>query len=170
MFWTSCRVNGGHTHSEVKGEEEAHPIGGARPRRTWSGIIREVMALVCVGGEPGIGPGAVTHWFPSRWPPVLFPPRLQRLELVKCLGCTDLNSSYSPQKTLALPNQPFFSIPIVFLCNEHTLCLCIKVPSCAWGSYFKKRKVTLFPAAMPLSITARNNDRSFSFGRETCCG
>lgn len=117
--------------SKVK--RKCSPIGGTCPRRrTWSGIIREVMALVCIGGggESGIGLGAVTHWFPSRWPPVLFPPRLQRLELVKCLGCTDLNSSYSPQKTLALANRPFFSIPIVFLCNEHTLCLCRKVPSC----------------------------------------
>lgn len=55
-----------------------------------------------MGGEPGFRPGAVTHWFPPPWPPVLFPPRLQRLDLVKRLGCTDLNSSYSPQKTHAL--------------------------------------------------------------------
>lgn len=101
---------GRHTHFDVKGEEEALPIGGIYPRRIWSGIIREVMALVCVGGEPGLRPGTVTHWFPSPWPPMLFPPRLQRLELVKCLGCTDLNSSYSPQKTFALANHFFPSL------------------------------------------------------------
>lgn len=130
-----AQPKGRHTHFKVRGEEEALAIGGTCVRRTWSGIIREVMALVCVGGEPGIGPGAVTHWFPSLWPPMLFPPRLQRLELVKRLGCTDLNSSYSPQKTLALANQLFFSTPIVFLCNKHVLCLCTKVPSCTLGSY-----------------------------------
>lgn len=59
--------------------------------------------MALVGGRLDLGRGAVTHWFPSLWPPVLFPPELQRLELVKRLGCTDLNSSYSPQKTLSQP-------------------------------------------------------------------
>lgn len=77
-----------------------------------------------------MGRGAVTHWFPSLWPPVLFPPGLQRLELVKRLGCTDLNSSYSPQKTLSQPTvlgccvlSLSLSTPIVFLCSEHMCCL-----------------------------------------------
>lgn len=124
MSWTSCRVKGSEAHPlwGQRWRGSAPPIGGTCRRRTWCGIIREVMALVW--GSLDLGRGAVTHWFPSLWPPVLFPPGLQRLELVKRLGCTDLNSSYSPQKTLALANQLFFfSTPIVFLCNEHMRCL-----------------------------------------------
>lgn len=79
---------------------------------TWSQIIREVMALVCVGvrGWGGLESGrelcdALVSPFPGL--PVLFPPRLQQLDLVERLCCSDLNSSYSPQKTLASASQPF---------------------------------------------------------------
>lgn len=78
---------------------------------TWSQIIREVMALVCVGvGVGGLESGrelcdVLVSPFPGL--PVLFPPGLQQLDLVERLCCSDLNSSYSPQKTLASANQPF---------------------------------------------------------------
>lgn len=85
------------------------------------GSLGKLWLLFASGGSLESGRELWRTGFPSLWPPVLFPPGLQRLELVKCLGCTDLNSSYSPQKTLALANQPFFSTPIAFLCDEHTL-------------------------------------------------
>ena len=117
------------------------------------GSLGKLWLLFASGGEgwgAGIGPGAVTHWFPSPWPPMLFPPRLQRLELVKRLGCTDLNSTYSPQKTLSQPT--FFSplVPIVFLCNERVLYL-YKCPFLYIRKRLlkkKKKKVITLPAVI----------------------
>lgn len=115
-----------------------------------------------MGGEPGFRPGAVTHWFPPPWPPVLFPPRLQRLDLVKRLGCTDLNSSYSPQKTHALASQR----------SSHILSpqqVCKRSFLYMEKLCFKKKKSYRISSLIPRSRTARNNDSGFSFGRVTCC-
>lgn len=126
----------------------AHPLQGQRlggSAACWRKVFKAYMVkddLDSYGrclrqGESGIKPGAVTHCFPPHWPPMLFPPRLQRLELVKLLSFTDLNSSYSPQKTLSWS---FFFLLLYTFSVRTTCFLCINVPSCTQGSFAGGKK------------------------------
>lgn len=139
------------------------------------------MALVCVGVGGGereergrecggfleSGRVAVTRSFPS---PLASSAISTQADLVKRLGCSDLNSSPSPQRTLALANRPFAPVPAVPPYNGHKLCLCLKTSFLYLRKpCLTKKPMILFPAVIPLSRAARDNDRGFSFAGVTRC-
>lgn len=115
--------------------------------KLWLLFVLGVCVCVCAG----IRPGAVTRTFPSPWPPMLFPPRLQRLDLVKRPGCTDLNSSYSPQKTLAFASQPTFFFPAYSLSVQWAYALFVFKSSFLYIRKLRLKGVIPFPAVIPQS-------------------
>lgn len=115
----------------LKGQRSRGSVSEGRVRAVHDpGIIREVMALVLRRRGEGRGP------WRTRFPPFTLASRAISTAAAwagyNVSGCTDLNSTYSPQKTLSLIFFFFFShrlwsAPV----DGHALCLCPKSsPSC----------------------------------------